>query len=340
MYKNKYMKYLKKNIFGGVLSKCNENHLNDFKKIDTIGKQNCGIYIKDNIKDNILVKCESKIEGKCISKENFEEIMSKLVEIKKINQVGLLPIIYDYCIKTIEEKEEGDCDTIYYTTMEKIDGDITDFLFEYLPNLIINKKYSKYQNDFNIIIKKINELAELNLKTPQEQKTELNTPETPTPTRTNAYSNSPPISPIKPPLFDFDGGSEIPEKFEEFIGEYKKQYDIHLEKINDKVKNIITILYQNNLIDDDGHIPQNYGYKIIDENIENDFKYGYSISGELNLNVLLYKIDFMSLKIIEKIPDENFSNFKFNLLDNNEKNFFNNYVKLSDENKNNIFNKL
>jgi hypothetical protein len=331
MQKQKYIKYLKKNIFGGELDEskvCEDNHINSFTEIQTDGGQNCGIYEKDEE----LIKCENRNEGQFINKANFIAITNKLIEIKNTNKKGLLPIIHSYCIKEINGI------TNYYTKMQKLDGDITDLLFKKLPELIINTKYIEYKQEFNIII---NNILNPILQTPQEQQSMPTTPSAPfhnfTPARRPIFDDSDSdtdFTPVRQALF---GGSKIQIEFNNFIQDFNNHYDIHLKQINKKVINIIRTLYDNYLIDNDGYIPQNYGYMLVGEKLEDDFKYGYSVEGELNLNVLLYKIDFMSLEIITTKQEKNFDNFKFNFLNNNKHNFLSKYNDMTEMQRKLIF---
>jgi hypothetical protein len=320
MYKTKYIKYIKKNMLGGELKVCEEDYINDFTAIQKDGFQNCGIHTKGQE----LVKCENMIEGKNINQENFIAITNKLMEIKNTNEKGLLPIIYSYCIKEINGIVN------YYTKMQKLDGDITDLLFKELPNFIINTKYMEYKQEFNTMIDKIlNSVSQ----TPYEQQSETfdNYEIESTPAKgLILYDSDDDFMQISKPLF---GGSKIIIEFDNFIQDYKKHYDINLELINKKAINIIKTLYDNYLVDSDGFIPQNYGYKIVDEKIEDNFEYGYSIEGELNFNVLLYKIDFMSLEIIDTKEKKNFNNFKFNFLDDNRHNFLTKYDNMTESQK-------
>lgn len=333
MHKQKYTKYLKKNIFGEKLKICEDDYISNFTEIQKDGFQNCGIYVSNEE----LVKCENMNEGRIINKNYFLYLTNKLSEIKKTSERGLLPIIYSYCIKDIDGV------TNFYTKMQKLDGDITDFLFKKLPEIIINAKYIEYKQDFNMIISKI-----LNpiLQTPQEQQSIPPTPNAPF----HRFDDNDFITPPRRPMFDDSdddvdfilpsrslfGGTIILNEFDNFIQDYERYYNMHLEQINKKTINITRILYNNNLIDSDGYIPQNYGYKLVDEQIEDDFEYGYSTKDEikeLNLNVLLYKIDFMSLEIIKNKQKEFFGKFQFNYLDNNRHNFLSKYYNMTEPQK-------
>jgi len=307
MYTQKYIKYLKKiNILGGGdIEKCDDNYTLGFTKIYKDGYQNCGIYEKNTE----LIKCENMNDGKIIDKENFVNITKKLIEIKKNNSRGLLPIIYSFCTK-----KNGDS-IDYYTKMEKLDGDITDFLFKKLPELIINAKYSEHKAKFN-------ELIEQLLQLPQKEENQNNNDVIAllTQGQNDDSDDDNDNNDVARGLFGGSFGNE----FDKFIEDYKLHYNINLDQINKKVTNIIKTLHDNYLVDDDGYIPQNYGYKLIDEKIEENFKYGYSVNGLLNFNILLYKIDFMSLKM--EIGKENkIIDFKFNFLENNKNNFLSKY---------------
>lgn len=347
----KYKKYLKKNMFGGDINACPEKITDGFVEIQTEGYQNCGIYVKDNK----LTKCEYFNDGKIIDPIEFENITKKLMEIKKSNPIGLLPEIYSYCKKEINDVPN------YYTEMEKLDGNIVDFLLVALPNLIIEKKYNGYKQDFEKIIHKI---LNFTFETPQMQQSTFNTPQAPyhnllqqeysesTPQRNYTRQLYLETTPPRYPVFNYEdneeddffsqrqlfGGSDLILKFNEFLEEYTMHYNIHLELINKKIRNIMKVLYENYLFDDDANLPQNFGYKLVDYTISENFEYGYSVEGEIKLNILLYKLDFMSLKILTvKEPNKSFDKFKFGFLDDNRNNFLSKYKVLTGDEKTKLF---
>jgi len=111
-YYKKYLKYKSKYLYfkqyGGFL-------LDNWIKIDNLGQYNCGIYLhKTN--PTLLLKCEN---GKMdINKE-------------EINGLHIFPEIYDI---TYDAKLN-----MTFTTMKKLDGDITSIFFSLIPNIVLDK---------------------------------------------------------------------------------------------------------------------------------------------------------------------------------------------------------
>lgn len=117
-FKYKYNKYKKKylNLLGGfnVIKFNDESFMNNWIKQHNFGQFNCGIFfIKDD--NDKIVKCEDY---------NNSSIIQKLLD----NNIFIFPKIYEI----IEYNKK------YYTIMEKLDGDLTSFLFNYIPNKILN----------------------------------------------------------------------------------------------------------------------------------------------------------------------------------------------------------
>ena len=127
-YKYLYLKY-KYNI-----TKYNQNG-GKFIKLLNSGQQNCGIWV--DIDENKIIKCEEyENEYNTIVKENIDKIFT-----------DIFPKIYNYYYKG-----KG-IDTKWYTEMDKLEGDLTQLLFEKVLNNVIdelvgysytNKLYLKY----------------------------------------------------------------------------------------------------------------------------------------------------------------------------------------------------
>jgi hypothetical protein len=106
-YKNKYLNL--KQIKGG------NKLLEGWSDIPNTGRQNCGIFINLKEKDKIM-KCSGTI--------------ANINAVNNINdKIHLFPIIYSV----------DQLDLNYYTIMEKLDGDISDIFYKFIPNNIINK---------------------------------------------------------------------------------------------------------------------------------------------------------------------------------------------------------
>ena len=91
------------------------------------GQQNCGIFI--NQTSSLFIKCASSYQEE---KYNF----IKIINAKK----KLFPTIYDYY------KYENN----HYIVMEKLDGDIADYFFEFIPKQILNNMKLKKEEKDNI----------------------------------------------------------------------------------------------------------------------------------------------------------------------------------------------
>ena len=130
-FHKKYLKYKKKyldlkNQKGGYTL-----NLSEWVKIENSGQQNCGIFIS-NIYPNYILKC-----GTDVSKIN------EVIEINKI--VQLFPTIIN---STNIDKDN-------YTTMEKLDGDITKIFFNLFPKIVltqmINEKIINTEQKENLL---------------------------------------------------------------------------------------------------------------------------------------------------------------------------------------------
>jgi len=107
-YKEKYLK-LKKQIGGFTLK------LEEWRPIENSGQHNCGIYTSE-LYPKYILKCGGSIYNEMID------------QIKKINdKIQLFPNILDSCIINKQR----------FTTMQKLDGDITNIYFNLLPKMIL-----------------------------------------------------------------------------------------------------------------------------------------------------------------------------------------------------------
>ena len=107
-YKNKYIEL--KNQTGGYIL-----NLEDWVEIENSGQQNCGIFISD-VYPQFILKCGTNSE--------------KMAMVNNINLImQLFPKIIDNTY--IDEKN--------YTTMQKLDGDITSIFFNLFPKNILEK---------------------------------------------------------------------------------------------------------------------------------------------------------------------------------------------------------
>jgi hypothetical protein len=121
----KYMKYrakyleLKKNFNqkGGAIFQANDNFLSNYTKIPNSGQQNCGIYLSnDNRK---IIKCGGSYSSKL--QEMLENINKNYPNYK------IFPKIYN-----VYEYDNNN-----YIEMEKFEGDLTQYLYEVLPQNIL-----------------------------------------------------------------------------------------------------------------------------------------------------------------------------------------------------------
>jgi hypothetical protein len=118
-YQKKYLKYKKKYCFlknqtGGFIL-----DLSEWTEITNSGQNNCGIFLSNKYPKYIL-KCET----------NNESNDSKLNDVTKINNIiQLFPKIIN--ISKILDKS--------YTTMQKLDGDITSIFFNLFPKIVLAK---------------------------------------------------------------------------------------------------------------------------------------------------------------------------------------------------------
>ena len=114
--------------------------LSEWDKIPNFGIDNCGIFIHKKNPD-ILLKCENR----SAPSEQYQNA-------KKLQDAGhhLFPRIID--MKIVDGKQ--------YTTMERFDGDLTQFFTEQIPNDILNDKANGYTEEQK---KEIKELIALKL---------------------------------------------------------------------------------------------------------------------------------------------------------------------------------
>lgn len=106
---------------GGLIKYENLDFLKDWEKINTMGQNNCGIYLSDKHPKRILKCVTSGTSGSTITEVN------KLLSIKNYH---IFPDIHN-----IYEKENGNS----FVEMEKFDGDITDFLYKIIPKMILDE---------------------------------------------------------------------------------------------------------------------------------------------------------------------------------------------------------
>lgn len=118
---------------------------NEWKKINTFGQQNCGIFISEKNK-NQIIKCDKRIG---VSKQNNFQKVLFLQEIYPDYQV-FPKISYDDIV-VIKERgmhENADKYVWFFIKMQKLDGDLTKLMYELLPfELSTNPKYSVNSKD-------------------------------------------------------------------------------------------------------------------------------------------------------------------------------------------------
>jgi len=113
-YKNKYL-HLKNQIGGYTLN------LEEWKQIQNPGQRNCGIFLSD-VYPTYILKCEDHVD------------QSKLDTVIEINKkIKLFPNIINFT--KIEKKN--------YTTMDKLDGDITNIYFNLFPKIVFQNMIAK-----------------------------------------------------------------------------------------------------------------------------------------------------------------------------------------------------
>ena len=116
LYYKKYLKYKNKYLELKFQSGGNYTlNLEEWTEIENSGQQNCGIFLSKKYPDYIL-KCGTS-----------SETSSWVNEINQ--QVQLFPKIINDTIMN-----EGN-----YTTMQKLDGDITSIFFNLFPKIILDK---------------------------------------------------------------------------------------------------------------------------------------------------------------------------------------------------------
>jgi len=134
-YKKKYL--LLKNQIGGDLIIENVedcDFLDEYDKVIQHGLFNCGIYINSR-EPTKIIKC---ITGKIRSLKLYNKI-NEINSVKKI-----FPIYYN--IKYCEREDKT------LITMEKLDGDLTFYLYKVLiPNIISRFDDSSYKNEKNLV---------------------------------------------------------------------------------------------------------------------------------------------------------------------------------------------
>lgn len=139
-YKEKYYKYKKKYLHlkrlqkGGsfIIETDNTNFLEGYNEINNSGQHNCGIYISlDNKK---IIKC------KCDPNEKLDFIIEKYPDYK------IFPKVFNYYLYKKDDEKT------FYCKMEKFEGDVTELLYELLPQQILNKMVEEQiitENDKN-----------------------------------------------------------------------------------------------------------------------------------------------------------------------------------------------
>jgi hypothetical protein len=142
-YKRKYLKYKSKylnakyNQKGGSLKikkHTDKSFINDWTKIQQSGQQNCGIFISDKYPQR-LMKCGGSVN------HEVHELNEKLIK----EGIKVFPHIY----------EEHEFDNKKYVVMDRLDGDLTEILYEKLPvNIIDEMKIDEdIKNDMKWIYK-------------------------------------------------------------------------------------------------------------------------------------------------------------------------------------------
>jgi|SaaInlStandDraft_6_1057023.scaffolds.fasta_scaffold01732_4 hypothetical protein len=96
----------------------------DYFQINNSGQQNCGIFISKKYSE-LLIKCENY---KKYNEENFNKFIKKLND---INKLEYFPQIKEFFYDETASKK--------YIKMEKLDGDLTQLLYEKIPLQILNK---------------------------------------------------------------------------------------------------------------------------------------------------------------------------------------------------------
>lgn len=120
-YYNKYIKYktkyyILKNLIGGGDV---DEFLSGYNEIPNSGQQNCGIFVSD-IEQNFIIKCE---EGNHLERKEF-------IGAKKLQELNIFP--------KIESSIYDDENDKTYIKMERLDGDLTQLLYEVTPKQILD----------------------------------------------------------------------------------------------------------------------------------------------------------------------------------------------------------
>jgi hypothetical protein len=146
-YKKKYLLYKKKYLllckqFGKGIEHVeisrDENWLSNWKLIPNSGQHNCGLYI-NSTKDRVLVCRNKEMDLNLLEYyKNIREGKSLINSEYKITNDEIIPTLY--FINKISDK--------YYYESKKLDGDITQMLFDIIPNLLSQQnKYNDYSKE-------------------------------------------------------------------------------------------------------------------------------------------------------------------------------------------------
>ncbi len=114
-----------------IIKYVNTDFLKSWTKIETSGKQNCGIYISD-LDRRRLIKC---VPIGIKNKHNTD----KLYDLSNQRKLYMLPMIYNIYVKKNKN---------IYIEMERMDGTIKQLIYETIPKMIIeNMQVDKKTQD-------------------------------------------------------------------------------------------------------------------------------------------------------------------------------------------------